>query len=117
VDALKLGSDALNLLRDDFTGLQENYRIYSARESSDMLNIGKVRIPSEDMSFSSTDNRIKIVEDYSATFDISNEEAYNLPGDHRSMCKFSSKNENGYKRLLMSLNELVEDYASTQHVV
>ncbi len=42
IESLRQGSDALDLLRDSFASLQEEYHIYTARESQKMTNIGKV---------------------------------------------------------------------------
>jgi len=95
VGSLCQGSYILDILRDSFAGIQNRFRIFTALETQSVHLVGK------------------IVEDESAKLEIANETVVYIPGDHRSMCKFSNPEEIGYERLVSCLEEILDDLVNT----
>ena len=110
ISSLQSGSPILEDLQSTFAGYQMRFNICTALEVRGMHGVGKVRPKCSDEQRYIRPVRtdmLQIVEENHATLDFEREEVIHIQADHRDMCKYSSKKDNGYRKLALAISDQV----------
>ena len=111
LDSLKRGDEVLERLQKPFSYILRDFALYTLLEELEYPKIGKVRVSCEVPYVSYRGlSKAQIVEKDSAVLGDRDEKQYLIHGDHSSMIKFSSREDEGYKDICHIIRVILKDW-------
>ena len=111
LESLKRGDEVLERLQKPFSYILRDFALFTLLEELEYPKIGKVRLSCEVLCLPYPGlSKAQIVAKDSAVLGDRDEKEYLIHGDHSSMIKFSSREDEGYKDICHIIRVILRDW-------